>query len=113
MHHDPLRRRDPLDRALLPARVLEGRGIGRAVLQSAIIEPYDGPTGLNVLQGSVARRLYERHGFTLDSEDDVDVWLTLRRGLMLNPSIVAVCSDSSDSRARFPTETDTFPASSP
>ncbi|MFK4114571.1 GNAT family N-acetyltransferase [Microbacterium sp. NPDC006705] len=61
----------------LPAS-LQGRGIGSAVLQSAIIEPYDGPTRLNVLQGSAARRLYQRHGFALDSEDDVDVWLTPR-----------------------------------
>jgi len=30
---------------------------------------------LNVLQGSRARRLYERHGFTLESEDPVDVFM--------------------------------------
>ncbi|MDF2916993.1 GNAT family N-acetyltransferase [Microbacterium sp. F1-18] len=57
---------------------LQGRGIGSAVLRSVIAEPHGGPTRLNVLQGSAARRLYERHGFALDSEDDVDVWLTLR-----------------------------------
>ena len=56
----------------------QGRGIGSIVLRSVIAEPHDGPTRLNVLQGSAARRLYERHGFALDSEDDVDVWLTLR-----------------------------------
>ncbi|WP_426502875.1 hypothetical protein ACPPVO_35270 [Dactylosporangium sp. McL0621] len=31
---------------------------------------------LNVLQGSAARRLDERHGFTLESEDPVDVFTT-------------------------------------
>jgi hypothetical protein len=31
--------------------------------------------GLNVLQGSAARRLYERHGFVLESEDPVDVFM--------------------------------------
>lgn len=30
---------------------------------------------LNVLQGSAARRLYERHGFTPEREDPVDVFL--------------------------------------
>jgi len=30
---------------------------------------------LNVLQGSPARRLYERHGFTLETEDPVDVFM--------------------------------------
>ncbi|PKQ89080.1 GNAT family N-acetyltransferase [Paenibacillus sp. BGI2013] len=31
---------------------------------------------LNVLQGSPARRLYERFGFILDSEDEVDVFMS-------------------------------------
>jgi ribosomal protein S18 acetylase RimI-like enzyme len=30
---------------------------------------------LNVLQGSPARRLYERHGFTVESQDPVDVFM--------------------------------------
>jgi hypothetical protein len=30
---------------------------------------------LNVLQGSGARRLYERHGFVVESEDEVDVFM--------------------------------------
>lgn len=34
---------------------------------------------LNVLRGSPARGLYERHGFVVDSEDDVDVFMTLDR----------------------------------
>lgn len=30
---------------------------------------------LNVPKGSVARRLYERHGFAVESEDAVDVFV--------------------------------------
>jgi hypothetical protein len=30
---------------------------------------------LNLLRGSAARRLYERHGFTVESEDPVDVFM--------------------------------------
>lgn len=33
---------------------------------------------LQVLQGSAARRLYERHGFVIDSEDEVDVFMVRR-----------------------------------
>ena len=33
------------------------------------------PFRLNVLQASAARRLYERHGFVLESEDAVDVFM--------------------------------------
>lgn len=33
---------------------------------------------LNVLQGSPARRLYERFGFILDSEDEVDVFMSVQ-----------------------------------
>ncbi|ADB33429.1 GCN5-related N-acetyltransferase [Kribbella flavida DSM 17836] len=55
----------------------QGRGLGSAVLQ-AILHESDAQgttTRLNVLQGSPARRLYERHGFVLESEDPVDVYL--------------------------------------
>ena len=31
---------------------------------------------LNVLQGSPAKRLYERFGFTVDHEDEVDVFMS-------------------------------------
>ncbi|MNC81740.1 hypothetical protein D3C75_1349650 [compost metagenome] len=31
---------------------------------------------LNVLQGSPARRLYERLGFVLDTEDEVDLFMS-------------------------------------
>lgn len=56
---------------------LQGGGIGTAVLR-ALLEQCDRdgtPVRLNVLQGSPARRLYERHGFTLDTEDTVDVFM--------------------------------------
>lgn len=31
--------------------------------------------GLNVLQGSAARRLYERHGFVVEAQDPIDVFM--------------------------------------
>ncbi|WP_373299910.1 hypothetical protein [Streptomyces xantholiticus] len=36
--------------------------------------------GLNVLQGSGARRLYERHGFVAEAKDAIDVSWCARRG---------------------------------
>ncbi|MFD4367022.1 GNAT family N-acetyltransferase [Rhodococcus sp. NPDC058521] len=67
----------------------QGRGIGRDVL-AHVLRECDGvrPFRLNVLQGSAARRLYERHGFTLDHEDPVDVYL------MAGPAEVERHSDS-------------------
>ncbi|MET7277740.1 GNAT family N-acetyltransferase [Kribbella sp. NPDC005582] len=53
----------------------QGRGLGSAVLRQ-VLDSHDGPLRLNVLQGSPARRLYERHGFIVDSEDDVDIFMT-------------------------------------
>ena len=56
---------------------LQGHGLGTSVLK-AITEAADAAATtlhLNVLQQSDARRLYERHGFTLDHEDPVDVYL--------------------------------------
>ncbi|WP_069765843.1 GNAT family N-acetyltransferase [Streptomyces sp. LUP47B] len=56
---------------------LQGHGLGSAVLRSLLARTdADGePVRLNVLQGSAARRLYERHGFTVESEDAVDVFM--------------------------------------
>ncbi|MGW3460559.1 GNAT family N-acetyltransferase [Streptomyces olivaceoviridis] len=56
---------------------LQGNGIGAAVLRGLLERcDRDGvPVRLNVLRGSPARRLYERHGFTLDTEDPVDVFM--------------------------------------
>jgi GNAT superfamily N-acetyltransferase len=56
---------------------LQGGGIGAAVLRG-LLERCDRegtPVRLNVLQGSPARRLYERHGFLLEAEDPVDVFM--------------------------------------
>ncbi|WP_051951347.1 GNAT family N-acetyltransferase [Actinacidiphila yeochonensis] len=57
---------------------LQGRGLGSAVLRSVLARTdAEGATvGLDVLQGSAARRLYERHGFVVEDEDPVDVFMT-------------------------------------
>jgi GNAT superfamily N-acetyltransferase len=59
------------------AAAVQGRGVGTAVLRTVLARAdADGaPVRLNVLQGSAARRLYERHGFTVESEDPVDVFM--------------------------------------
>lgn len=60
----------------------QGRGLGSAVLR-AVLRQTDARSRtvrLNVLQGSAARRLYERHGFVVDSEDPVDVFMVRRWG---------------------------------
>ncbi|WP_345618505.1 GNAT family N-acetyltransferase [Streptomyces ziwulingensis] len=56
---------------------LQGGGIGSAVLRTLLARcDRDAlPVRLNVLRGSPARRLYERHGFALESEDAVDVFM--------------------------------------
>ena len=56
---------------------LQGSGIGTAVLRGLLARCDRAGTlvRLNVLQGSPARRLYERHGFTLETEDPVDVFM--------------------------------------
>ncbi|MFE7764793.1 GNAT family N-acetyltransferase [Streptomyces sp. NPDC057438] len=61
----------------------QGTGIGSAVLRTLLTRaaPTGLPVRLNVLRGSPARRLYERHGFHLDTEDQVDVFLTRRPGV--------------------------------
>ena len=47
------------------ATAVQGRGIGGAVLRRVMLEDgrADRPFRLDVLRGSAARRLYERHGF--------------------------------------------------
>ncbi|WP_327369306.1 GNAT family N-acetyltransferase [Streptomyces sp. NBC_01217] len=56
---------------------LQGRGIGTAVLRSLLARAdEDGMTvRLDVLQGSAARALYERHGFTEERQDPIDVFM--------------------------------------
>ncbi|WP_405372161.1 MULTISPECIES: GNAT family N-acetyltransferase [unclassified Microbacterium] len=55
--------------------LVQGAGIGTEVLTAVLAEHAPLPWRINVLQESPARRLYERHGFVLDSEDEVDVIL--------------------------------------
>lgn len=54
---------------------LQGSGVGAAVLRELLARADERGTRVRliVLQGSPARRLYERHGFTVESEDPVDV----------------------------------------
>jgi GNAT superfamily N-acetyltransferase len=61
---------------------LQGRGLGSAVLRTLLKRSdSDGmPVRLNVLQGSAARRLYERHGFTVEVQDPIDVYMVRRPG---------------------------------
>ncbi|MFF8097836.1 GNAT family N-acetyltransferase [Streptomyces sp. NPDC016675] len=56
---------------------LQGSGIGSGVLRSLLNRCDRGgdPVRLNVLRGSPARRLYERHGFTVETETPVDVFM--------------------------------------
>ncbi|MFI5807924.1 GNAT family N-acetyltransferase [Streptomyces sp. NPDC051561] len=55
----------------------QGRGLGTAVLNALLAhsDRENFPVRLQVLQGSPARRLYERHGFVLEHEDPVDAFL--------------------------------------
>lgn len=54
----------------------QGRGLGSEVLRHVMATFRDArPFRLNVLQGSSARRLYERHGFVHEHEDPIDVFL--------------------------------------
>lgn len=55
----------------------QGRGLGSAVLRTVLrrADERGVPVRLNVLQGSAARRLYERHGFVVEREDPVDVFM--------------------------------------
>lgn len=59
---------------------LQGRGIGSGVLRRLLArtDAEGVPVRLNVLQGSAARRLYERHGFVTEREDPVDVFMVRR-----------------------------------
>jgi len=54
----------------------QGRGIGSAVLRTVLAEvPPERPLRLQVLVGSAARRLYERHGFVVEHDDGIDIWM--------------------------------------
>ncbi|MEV7526778.1 GNAT family N-acetyltransferase [Streptomyces sp. NPDC091371] len=65
------------------APAFQGRGLGSDVLRT-LLEQSDVdrvPLRLNVLQGSPARRLYERHGFTVEAEDPIDVFMVRLPGV--------------------------------
>ncbi|MDX6314953.1 MAG: hypothetical protein QOF44_4417 [Streptomyces sp.] len=55
----------------------QGRGLGSAVLRTVLarIDAQGMSVRLNVLQGSAARRLYERHGFVVETQDPIDVFM--------------------------------------
>ncbi|MFD4625700.1 GNAT family N-acetyltransferase [Streptomyces sp. NPDC058475] len=59
------------------APAIHGRGLGSAVLRALLARTdADGVlVRLNVLQGSAARRLYERHGFTVETQDPIDIFM--------------------------------------
>ncbi|QFQ98175.1 GNAT family N-acetyltransferase [Streptomyces phaeolivaceus] len=56
---------------------LQGSGIGTAVLHHLLTHhaPTDLPIRLDVLQGSPARHLYERHGLHLETENPLDAFM--------------------------------------
>ncbi|ANY05573.1 GNAT family N-acetyltransferase [Pseudonocardia sp. HH130630-07] len=57
------------------APALQGRGIGGEVLRGVLRDVDPRPFRLNVLQGSRARVLYDRHGFVVTAEDEIDVFM--------------------------------------
>ncbi|WP_327351165.1 GNAT family N-acetyltransferase [Streptomyces sp. NBC_01304] len=63
---------------------VQGQGLGSAVLRTLLARTdADGlPVRLNVLQGSAARRLYARHGFTVEAQDPVDVFMVRGPGAL-------------------------------
>ncbi|MEV4682977.1 GNAT family N-acetyltransferase [Streptomyces kurssanovii] len=65
----------------------QGRGLGSAVLRT-LLEGTDAQrmtVALNVLQGSAARRLYERHGFVVEAQDPIDVFMVRPPGARTTP----------------------------
>jgi GNAT superfamily N-acetyltransferase len=56
----------------------QGQGLGSAVLRTVLngTDAHGWTVGLNVLRGSAARRLYERHGFVVETQDPIDVFMT-------------------------------------
>ncbi|MFJ8018626.1 GNAT family N-acetyltransferase [Streptomyces sp. NPDC096339] len=61
---------------------VQGQGLGSAVLRVLLtrIDAEREVVRLNVLQGSAAQRLYERHGFIVEAQDPVDVFMVRRPG---------------------------------
>ncbi|WP_035793328.1 GNAT family N-acetyltransferase [Kitasatospora mediocidica] len=65
---------------LAPAH--QNRGLGAAALRTLLdrADRLGLTVRLNVLQGSPARRLYERHGFRVERQDPVDVFMVRPSG---------------------------------
>jgi GNAT superfamily N-acetyltransferase len=61
---------------------VQGRGLGSAVLRTLLSRTdADGLlVRLNVLRGSAAQRLYERHGFTVETQDPIDIFMVRMPG---------------------------------
>ena len=59
------------------APTLQSAGLGTAILTDLLnqTDRNGDLLRLNVLQGSSARRLYERHGFAVTTEDPIDVFM--------------------------------------
>ncbi|MGW2471894.1 GNAT family N-acetyltransferase [Streptomyces sp. NPDC001665] len=59
---------------------VQGRGIGSGVLRHFLdrTDEEGATVRLIVVQGSAARRLYERHGFVMEHEDPIDVTMVRR-----------------------------------
>lgn len=58
----------------------QGKGIGSRVLRRQLDAGGGRPFRLNVLRGSRAQALYERHGFTVERQDAVDVYMVRHPG---------------------------------
>lgn len=68
----------------------QGRGIGSSVLRAMLDRADAGGMAvrLNVLRGSAAQRLYERHGFTLEHEDPIDIYMVRHaEGVRVSPHL--------------------------
>ncbi|AHC19524.1 MULTISPECIES: GNAT family N-acetyltransferase [Paenibacillus] len=57
----------------------QGKGVGSQILKNLLEQNHvkGKHVTLNVLQGSSARRLYERFGFKIEREDPIDVYMYL------------------------------------
>ncbi|MFC8146136.1 GNAT family N-acetyltransferase [Streptomyces paradoxus] len=78
------------DSHLAPA--LQGRGLGSAVLGTLLsrTDTSGHLVRLNVLQGSPARHLYERHGFTVERQDAIDVFMLRLPGVGPRASAIRI-----------------------
>ncbi|GLW49491.1 hypothetical protein Stsp02_51520 [Streptomyces sp. NBRC 14336] len=67
----------------------QGQGLGSAVLRTLPkrADADDVPVRLNVLRGSPAQRLYERHGFTVEDQDPIDAFMLRRPGARFLPHV--------------------------